>query len=63
MSIVTQITTYLRGANEELRKVVWPTRQETINSTIAVIAISAAVGVFFYLLDLLFNGVLSKLIK
>lgn len=62
MSLVSQISTYLRGANEELRKVVWPSREETIRTSVAVIAISAGVAAFFYVLDLVFNYVLGKLI-
>ncbi|KKQ42435.1 MAG: protein of unknown function with transmembrane region [Parcubacteria group bacterium GW2011_GWC1_38_17] len=30
-----------------MRKVVWPTKQETIKYTVAVIGISAALAVFF----------------
>lgn len=62
MSLVSQISTYLRGANEELRKVVWPSREETVRTSVAVITISAGVAAFFYVLDLVFNYVLGKLI-
>jgi len=57
-----QLIAYFKGANEELLKVVWPTKQETIRSTIAVIALSLAAGLFFWLLDLVFNFGLSKLL-
>jgi len=30
----------------ELRKVVWPTRQETANLTVVVLVVSIAVGIF-----------------
>ncbi len=63
MSVAKQITEYLKGANEELRKVVWPTRQETLNSTAVVVGVCVAVGAFFWVLDLLFNFVIAKLIK
>ncbi len=62
-SIGTQITDYLKGANEELRKVVWPTKEETIRSTIAVIATSLIVAAFFWVLDAVFNIGLSAIIK
>lgn len=58
-SVVNQVTEYLKGAQEELRKVVWPSKQETIRSTIAVIAISVAMGAFFWVLDLVFSKGLS----
>lgn len=38
----------------ELRKVVWPTRQETIRLTIVVIAISSVIGAFLFASDSLF---------
>jgi preprotein translocase subunit SecE len=61
-SIASQLTAYFKGANEELRKVVWPTKEETIRSTMAVIAVSLAVAAFFWVLDLVFNYGLSKLL-
>lgn len=36
----------------ELRRVTWPTRQETMRLTLMVIAVSAAVGVFLGIVDL-----------
>lgn len=36
----------------ELRRVTWPTRQETMRLTIMVLAVSAAVGVFLGLIDM-----------
>ena len=44
-----------RGAGEvlaELRRVTWPTRQETMRLTLMVLAVSAAVGVFLGLVDI-----------
>jgi len=38
----------------ELRKVVWPTRPETIRLTIIVIAISSAIGAFLFASDSIF---------
>ncbi len=35
----------------ELRKVVWPTRQETTVTTVAVFAFVIAAGLFFWVLD------------
>jgi preprotein translocase SecE subunit len=38
-------------------------KQETIRSTIAVIAISVAMGAFFWVLDQIFNLALGALLK
>lgn len=62
MSTITALITYLKGANEELRKVVWPTKQETIRSTIAVILVSLGMALFFWVLDVIYNYVLSVVI-
>jgi len=61
-SIGQQLIEYFKGANEELRKVVWPTKNETIRSTIAVIALSLAAAALFWVLDLVFNFGLSALL-
>jgi preprotein translocase subunit SecE len=44
---------FIQGSRVELRKVVWPTREETIQTTIAVLIFATIMGVFFWLLDLL----------
>ena len=43
----------------ELRKVTWPSRQEATRLTVLVIALSATIGVFLGLIDMLFARVLS----
>jgi preprotein translocase subunit SecE len=43
---------FLELARIELRKVVWPTRQETLQTTLVVFIFVAVAGVFFWLLDL-----------
>jgi preprotein translocase subunit SecE len=47
-----QFLQFLELARVELRKVVWPTRDETLKTTAVVIAFVAVAGVFFWLLDL-----------
>ena len=43
---------FIHAARVELRRVVWPTREETIQTTIAVLVFALIMGVFFWLLDL-----------
>ena len=43
----SKIKNFLLEVRSEMRKVVWPTKQETIKYTVAVIGISAALEVFF----------------
>jgi len=43
---------FIQAARAELRRVVWPTLEETRNTTIAVLVFALIMGVFFWLLDL-----------
>jgi preprotein translocase subunit SecE len=43
---------FAQAARVELRKVVWPARQETMQTTVVVFVFAGLMGVFFFLLDL-----------
>ncbi|NNF52322.1 MAG: preprotein translocase subunit SecE [Gammaproteobacteria bacterium] len=43
---------FIQGSRVEIRKVIWPNRQETMQTTIAVIGFTIIMGVFFWLLDM-----------
>ena len=58
-----KLTNYLRESYQELRKVVWPTKQETINHTLLVIGISLGAAVFLGALDFLFTWLFEKFVK
>ena len=45
------LSNYLRETKSELRQVSWPTKNQTVNFTLAVIAISILVGLFLGFLD------------
>jgi preprotein translocase subunit SecE len=53
----------LRETRSELRKVVWPTRQETIRLTIVVIVISLVIGLYLFAGDILFGWLYSLLLS
>jgi preprotein translocase subunit SecE len=44
---------FLKDARMELRRVVWPTRQETLQTTLAVMLMVIVMGIFLWLLDML----------
>jgi preprotein translocase subunit SecE len=52
----------VRGALVELRKVVWPTRQETNQTTLIVVVVVIVTSIILWLLDTFFGFVVSKLI-
>jgi preprotein translocase subunit SecE len=52
---------FIQGSRVELRKVVWPTREETIQTTLVVLLFALIGGVFFWLLDLFLLYVTSRI--
>ncbi len=42
---------YLQGANVERRKVVWPTRQESVQTTLMIAVVVLIVAVIMWILD------------
>ncbi len=49
-------------ARVEIRKVVWPTREETTQTTIVVLIVIFIVALILWLLDWALNGVISSVI-
>jgi preprotein translocase subunit SecE len=52
---------FIQASRIELRKVVWPTREETIQTSIAVFIFAVIMGVFFWLLDWLLLTITTNL--
>jgi preprotein translocase subunit SecE len=46
-----ELWTYVQASRVELRKMVWPTRQETWRTTLVVFLFVMALGVFFWVID------------
>jgi preprotein translocase subunit SecE len=46
------IISFISSSKAEVRKVVWPTRAETIQTTMAVLLMVLLVGIFLWLLDM-----------
>lgn len=46
----------------ELRRVTWPSRQETMRLTIMVISVAVAIGIFLGLVDLGFSRLLNVIL-
>jgi preprotein translocase subunit SecE len=46
-----ELWNYIQGSRVELRKMVWPTRQETWRTTLVVFVFVLALGVFFFIVD------------
>jgi preprotein translocase subunit SecE len=48
---------------QELKRVTWPTRDETMRLTLMVIAVSATVGVFLGLVDIGFSRIFNVILN
>jgi preprotein translocase subunit SecE len=62
MGIFTKISVYLKEVVIEMKKVNWPTRQQTIRYTLIVLGISVAVAIFSGILDFIFTRILNLFI-
>jgi preprotein translocase subunit SecE len=58
---VRRFRRFLEEAWSELKKVTWPTREQTRNLTVLVFVVSAAVGVYIAVFDFLFTQVVAWL--
>lgn len=59
---MNKIVTFIQEAKEELLKVNWPSKKQTINYTLLVVAVSLAVAGFLGGLDWIFSYVLKTFI-
>ena len=53
---------YLKDSRAELRKVVWPTRAKTMQTTLVVAIVVILVGVILWLLDIGFGWAIRELL-
>ena len=57
-----QIAGFVRDAQIEVRKVVWPTRQETVQTTVVVMIVVVVFAFLLWILDLLLGGLMQSVI-
>jgi preprotein translocase subunit SecE len=53
---------FIRETDVERRKVVWPTRQETLQTTLVVLVITIIVAIMLFIMDSIFGWVIRRLI-
>ncbi|MFA5247826.1 MAG: preprotein translocase subunit SecE [Patescibacteria group bacterium] len=61
--MINKITAYIKSSLEEMKKVTWPTKKQTREYIVLVIAISLGVATFLGALDFIFNIPLEKIIQ
>ncbi|OHA71013.1 MAG: preprotein translocase subunit SecE [Candidatus Wildermuthbacteria bacterium RIFCSPLOWO2_12_FULL_40_9] len=62
MGFISKVINFLKEVKTEVKKVNWPTRQETLRYTLIVVAVSFLVAFFLGGLDLLFQFIIEKAI-
>lgn len=58
----TKLTSFLQESRQEIMRVNWPTRQETMRLTLVVVAISILVSVLLGAFDFLFAYLLQLIV-
>ena len=56
------IKKYIRQVTAELKKVSWPSKEQTINKTVLVIIVSTIVAIYIGGLDLILQEIMKLLI-
>ena len=60
---MTRIRRFIAEAVSELKKVSWPTPEQTRNLTVLVFAVSLAVGLYVFTFDLIFQAIIGQLTR
>ena len=59
-TVKKNIITYFKGVRTEWGKITWPEKHQVVVETFFVVAIVFIFTVFIYLVDIIFNALLSK---
>ena len=62
-SVFARIKNWFRGLKAEIKKIVWPTRQQTVNNTLVVLGCCLVLGVFIWILDAIFGFGFQTLVR
>lgn len=62
MKSENKLSVFLAGAWSEVKKITWPTRQETIKYTLTVIGICLLVGAILGFFDFVYMQLLQKFV-
>lgn len=54
---------FIRQVQAETRKVVWPSRKETIMTGVMVMIMTTILAVFFFGIDKMFHGIVTLLLS
>ena len=54
---------FIRQVQAETRKVVWPSRRETVMTAVMVVIMTSMLGVFFFGVDQVFSRIVQALLS
>jgi len=60
---MNKVSSFLKEVQAELKKVVWPTRQQAIRLTIIVVVVSLVVGLYVGMLDYALTKLVGLIVK
>ena len=58
----SRVKQYWKDTAAELKKVIWPTKEQTRNNTVVVIAVVIIAAIFMIAVDAIFGGIISLLV-
>lgn len=58
-----EVWAFARDSRQELRKVIWPTKQESLQTTVIVLVMVLLIGAFLWLLDTFFLWAVQSLLR
>ncbi len=61
-NFVAGVAKFFRDTRSELKKVVWPSREDTKKNTIVVLVVVVIAAVVLFVLDAVFGGILGLVI-
>jgi preprotein translocase subunit SecE len=61
--MLQKIQEFFKEVSVELKKVSWPTRQQTVNATVVVIVVSFIVAFFLGIVDIVLARIVGSIMK
>ncbi len=59
---MANIAEFFRETRREIAKVTWPTRKETVMTTVMIVGMALLAGVFFFVADSVLGYVITKIL-
>ena len=63
MGMIRGVPEFARQVQAETRKVIWPSRRETVTTGIMVVLMTLLLGVFFFAVDTVFSRIVQALLS